>query len=75
MSQEGNSNRITRNYLDSLLIETRYMNSDILVWASLYNSKGEDRFVSPSLDEYYSNAYRTDAPIEHGGYAHPALTP
>ena len=28
MSQEGNSNRITRNYLDSLLIETRYMNSD-----------------------------------------------
>ena len=49
---------------------TRYMNSDILVWASLYNSKGEDRFVSPSLDEYYSNAYRTDAPIEHGGYAH-----
>jgi len=28
MSQAGNSNRITRNYLDSLLIETRYMNSD-----------------------------------------------
>ena len=27
MSQAGNSNRITRNYLDSLLIETRYMNS------------------------------------------------
>ena len=27
MSQVGNSNTITRNYLDSLLIETRYMNS------------------------------------------------
>jgi len=28
MSQAGNSNKITRDYLDSLLIETRYMNSD-----------------------------------------------
>ena len=28
MSQAGNSNTITRNYPDSLLIETRYMNSD-----------------------------------------------
>ena len=28
MSQAGNSNRITRNYLDSLLIETRYLNSN-----------------------------------------------
>ena len=27
MAQAGNSNTITRNYLDSLLIETRYMNS------------------------------------------------
>jgi len=27
MSEAGNSNSITRNYLDSLLIETRYMNS------------------------------------------------
>ena len=27
MVQAGNSNTITRNYLDSLLIETRYMNS------------------------------------------------
>ena len=27
MSQTSNSNIITRNYLDSLLIETRYMNS------------------------------------------------
>ena len=52
------------------LAGTHYMNSDILVWASLYDSNGEDRFVSPSLDEYYSNAFRTDAPIEHGGYAH-----
>lgn len=29
MSQAGNSNTITRNYLDSLLIETRYMNSEV----------------------------------------------
>ena len=28
MSQVGNSNTITRDYPDSLLIETRYMNSD-----------------------------------------------
>ena len=28
MSQVNNSNTITRNYLDSLLIETRYLNSD-----------------------------------------------
>lgn len=28
MSQNGNSNTITRNYFDSLLIETRYLNSD-----------------------------------------------
>lgn len=28
MENTGNSNRITRRYLDSLLIETRYMNSD-----------------------------------------------
>lgn len=29
MSNTGNSNTITREYLDSLLIETRYMNADI----------------------------------------------
>ena len=29
MSEIGNSNRITRAYLDSLLIETRYMDSVI----------------------------------------------
>ena len=28
MSQAGNSNKITRDYLDSLLIETRYLNGD-----------------------------------------------
>lgn len=27
MADTGNSNTITRNYLDSLLIETRYMNA------------------------------------------------
>ena len=28
MSQAGNSNTIKRNYLDYLIIETSYMNSD-----------------------------------------------
>ena len=28
MSDHGNSNRITREYLDSLMIETRYMDSE-----------------------------------------------
>ena len=52
------------------LAGTHYMNADIFVWASLYNTKGEDRYVSPSLDEYYTDAYRTDAPLVDGGNAH-----
>lgn len=52
------------------LAGTRYMDADILVWGSLYSSKGEDRYVSPSLDEYYTDAYRADVPLLHGGNAH-----
>ena len=52
------------------LAGTRYMGADMLVWGSLYNSKGEDKYVSPSLDEYYTNAYRSTPPLEYGGNAH-----
>ena len=53
-----------------ILAGTHYMGADILVWGSLYSSKGEDRYVSPSLDEYYTNAYRADVPLVYGGNAH-----
>ena len=52
------------------LAGTRYMGADMLVWGSLYTSKGEDRYVSPSLDEYYTKAYRSTPPMIYGGNAH-----
>ena len=52
------------------LAGTHYMGADVLVWASLYNSKGEDRYVSPSLDEYYTQLYRSTPPLVYGGNAH-----
>ena len=46
MSQTGNSNIITRNYLDSLLIETRYMNA--VTPSTSFNLYGES-FNSPIM--------------------------
>ena len=46
MSNVGNSNTITRNYMDSLLIETRYMNA--VVPSTAFELYGES-FASPIM--------------------------
>ena len=50
MAETGNSNRISREYLDSLLIETRYMDSstpDISV--ELYGTKAASPVMTAAL--------------------------
>ena len=49
MSDAGNSNRITREYLDSLLIETRYMNA--VSPSTSYELYGKT-FASPLMTAY-----------------------
>ena len=46
MGRTANSNQITRDYLDSLLIETRYMNSSVP--STEYEIFGE-KFSSPIM--------------------------
>ena len=50
MSEIGNSNRITRAYLDSLLIETRYMDSGFpCTDFSLYGAKAASPIMTAAL--------------------------
>ena len=59
MAQTGNSNTISREYLDSLLIETRYMNS------TLPNTEFElygEKFASPIMTAALSHLDHFGAP-------------
>ena len=50
MSDIGNSNRISRAYLDSLLIETRYMDSDFpVIDFELYGAKAASPIMTAAL--------------------------
>ena len=50
MAQTGNSNTITREYLDSLLIETRYMNStNPTIEFELYGKKFSSPIMTAAL--------------------------
>ena len=50
MSEIGNSNRITRAYLDSLLIETRYMDSDFpCIDFQLYSARAASPIMTAAL--------------------------
>ena len=50
MSDIGNSNRISRAYLDSLLIETRYMDSDFpVIDYELYGAKAASPIMTAAL--------------------------
>ena len=53
--RNGNSNRITREYLDSLLIETRYMNAGIA--STEYELFGE-KFDTPVMTAALSHLNR-----------------
>ena len=59
MAQTGNSNTISREYLDSLLIETRYMNSTIP--NTEYELYGE-KFASPIMTAALSHLDHFGAP-------------
>lgn len=82
MSDTGNSNRISREYLDSLLIETRYMDSVVPdISFEMYGTRVSspimtaalshlDHFMFPGAAEALakrSSRRRHDPLVRHGG--------
>lgn len=49
---------------------THFMNCDVFAWASLYSSDGEDRYLSPELDQSLDIYRIAGVPSSYGGYAH-----
>ena len=52
-----------------ILAGMHFMNYDISMWGSIYTSKGEERYISPTYDQSL-DIYRAAPPLIYGGNAY-----